>query len=527
MKLLFFFAILFIFFLQASFAQAPPDDDKDGIPNSEDVCPTSPGTKANKGCPDEKGTSTTEFINSEVLTKLLNAICSNILPSLASNQKDGNLTVSNLPLIGKQKNLPIMFNVFPNGTAEIYCILSPTNSDLQEATNEILNKLKSGTFCNKILNNAFLNYRKDTTVIIIPPVAGNKYYEMALEVPKGSTVVVLHILDYNRVITKEEVENYNTLIKPKNAVNDKEAEFCRKLKDVVSDFSSGFSLLKWEATEDTLFGFGDTYKMKETYLPFFTERETFNSDKDFQEFSYFEATIGGLKEIDAQKLLDTFEKRIESCFNKKGLVAKPELSETKRIVFPTGTTTLTSLSGYNDVAIALVLGTTSYTGYEFTLKVMPVDVNKIIASNEVETMTASQKSALENEIVSEFENILKESKNKFTKYEIGFFASTAGYGNDKYAKIKPNLKFVYNWESKAGTKETYALIICQIISPAIINYINALKQLEKKHSQMGLSPKIVTSEEKIEYFIGGKLFISLTNYKKNNADAQMIFREQN
>ena len=40
-------------------------------------------------------------------------------------------------------------------------------------------------------------------------------------------------------------------------------------------------------------------------------------DKDFQEFSYFEATIEGLSEIDAQKLLETFEKRIESCFNKR------------------------------------------------------------------------------------------------------------------------------------------------------------------------------------------------------------------
>ena len=210
-------------------------------------------------------------------------------------------------------------------------------------------------------------------------------------------------------------------------------------------------------------------------------------------------------------------------------MAKPEKHETKRVVFPTGTNTLTSLSGYKDVAIVLAFKKTIYlglVGYEFALKVEPIDVNKTIVSNEVETMTASQKSTLENEIVTEYENILKEAKNGFTKYDIGFFASTAGYGNDKYAKIKPNLKFVYNWESKTGAKETYALVICQIISPAIINYINALKLLEKKHSQMGLSPKIVTSKEGTDYFLRGSRFINISNYDVNSSSVQIIFREQ-
>jgi len=39
------------------FAQTPPDDDGDGVPNSEDLCPTTKGTKANKGCPEEKKTN--------------------------------------------------------------------------------------------------------------------------------------------------------------------------------------------------------------------------------------------------------------------------------------------------------------------------------------------------------------------------------------------------------------------------------------------------------------------------------------
>lgn len=36
----------------ASFSQLP-DDDNDGVPNSEDLCPSLPGPKSNKGCPEE------------------------------------------------------------------------------------------------------------------------------------------------------------------------------------------------------------------------------------------------------------------------------------------------------------------------------------------------------------------------------------------------------------------------------------------------------------------------------------------
>ncbi|MEI2757092.1 MAG: hypothetical protein V9F46_11650 [Chitinophagaceae bacterium] len=41
------------------FAQIPPDDDGDGVPNSEDLCPTTKGTKANRGCPEENKKITT------------------------------------------------------------------------------------------------------------------------------------------------------------------------------------------------------------------------------------------------------------------------------------------------------------------------------------------------------------------------------------------------------------------------------------------------------------------------------------
>lgn len=42
-----------VLFSATLFAQVPPDDDGDGVPNSEDLCPTTKGTKANKGCPEE------------------------------------------------------------------------------------------------------------------------------------------------------------------------------------------------------------------------------------------------------------------------------------------------------------------------------------------------------------------------------------------------------------------------------------------------------------------------------------------
>jgi hypothetical protein len=422
-----------------------------------------------------------------------------------------------------------MFNVFPNKTAEVYCMLSETTADLEAAAKEILGKLNNSGVCNNGFSKAFFATKKDTIAIVVPAVAGNKYYEMGVyahAVGNGNRITVFSILDYNRVITAAEVEAYNKVVNPGNASTDREAEFCRKLKDVVRDFSSGFSLLKWDAIVDTLFGLGDTYRMKETYLPFFTDKEMFVADEELRDLNYFEAIVNGLKETDALQLLQTFEKRIESCFNTKGVVSKPKQQESKRIVFSTGTTTMTNVSGENDVAISIALKNTTYTGYEFVLRVEAIDVNKERACNELEAMTSSQKAVLENEIAAEYENILREAKNGFTKYEIGFFASAAGYGNDKYSKTKPNLKYAYNWESKGGSKESFAIVICHVVLPAADSYINALKLLEKKHSQLGLNPKIVTSKKGTDYLLGNKIFIHIGNYKEANFDVQLIFREQ-
>ncbi len=52
--------LLCCFFIMSDLsAQGSPDSDKDGVPDNEDVCPFTAGSKANKGCPDENKKITT------------------------------------------------------------------------------------------------------------------------------------------------------------------------------------------------------------------------------------------------------------------------------------------------------------------------------------------------------------------------------------------------------------------------------------------------------------------------------------
>ncbi len=532
-----------------------PDADGDGVSDQNDACPNIAGTKANNGCPVTKATKTkaeqtktttsnvannkvepataNEFITPEVFNKLLTAICSNTLNNIASNQKDGEHTITNLPLIGKKNNLPSYFRIYPTKEAEVVCILSETKSDLEEVSKEILNKLNSSSLCNGAFKTAYFNKRKDTNSIIIPPVVGNKYYEMAVLIPTGSKVVTWYILDYNKQSTKQDVDNYNKLVASINKNNipkttvEKEKEFKEKLITIVEDLKNDFSRLSSKATSNYYGSDGDNlYTMKEVYLPFFTEKETFQTSEILG--NSFISEISNIQEKYATQTFDYIKNLVNGCYKNKGVEMKQSASKNKEILFPTSLFKRSHKigEGLNQIEIGIYLKLIEYNGGNFNivLQIKPDDLNMVIAENEVSFLSATQKSTLENDIATEFLNVYKNAKNKFKAYEIKGTLWHPGYGINTYAKVKPNLNYTHKWELHEG-KIVY--LNCIVLQGAVDRYVNALKILETKHIGMGLKPSIEIVKEKntsYTYYVANKKFITLKALPNN--DGLLFFAEQ-
>jgi len=140
MKKLFFLGIALVTVL-ISTAQMPPDDDNDGVPNSEDACPLIPGTKENKGCPGAtKENTMSDFITPEAFETILNNVClKGIVLKIdkdAPPQQNGPIATT-LPKTGKNKNFPVYYETDGKGIFVTYVLLSDKTSDYQQAVNFI------------------------------------------------------------------------------------------------------------------------------------------------------------------------------------------------------------------------------------------------------------------------------------------------------------------------------------------------------------------------------------------------------
>lgn len=114
------------------------DDDKDGIKNAEDLCPSVPGTKANKGCPDDKKTTAT-FISKENFETIVEASCNRKLESYIDKSIPGNganagaMVATTLPKTGVNNNYPVYYQTDGKGSFITIVILSNNIADNRQA----------------------------------------------------------------------------------------------------------------------------------------------------------------------------------------------------------------------------------------------------------------------------------------------------------------------------------------------------------------------------------------------------------
>ena len=255
MKKLFLSALLITFGL-ISFSQAPPDDDNDGIPNSEDLCPKTKGTKANKGCPEnatEKAGSTSFLTNKEFET-IMDAVCYRNQSSLINTgipiEADGTQQTT-LPFTGPKKEFPVYYNENKN---QIYTstiiILSENGNDLEPAFNEIVNKAQSiQTLCltgkkpeiNSTSNN-------DEKSVLFRDMLGNGEFEMRIYKHKtdNQTFIVWNIFSID-----PEKEKIAVVQKAKSqGIFDK--KFSDDVKKILTASSNGFIKNRFEGKKNEL-----------------------------------------------------------------------------------------------------------------------------------------------------------------------------------------------------------------------------------------------------------------------------------
>lgn len=238
-----FFVLAILFFSSTAFPQIA-DDDGDGVPNSEDLCPKTKGTKANKGCPESSTVKTiaASFLSNKEYETIMDAVClrtqSQLINKSIPAEADG-MQQTTLPFTGAKKQFPIYFNENKN---EIYTttiiILSDNENDLEPAYNELVNKISAiQTLClmgkkSETSSNASTGEKS----ILFRNMLGNGEFEMRIYKHKNGnqSLIIWNIF----TVDPEKEKNATTLNAKSQGVYDK--NFADDMKKILAASANGF-----------------------------------------------------------------------------------------------------------------------------------------------------------------------------------------------------------------------------------------------------------------------------------------------
>jgi hypothetical protein len=143
MKKIFLLIAVTFFIVIVSHAQLPTDDDNDGVPNSEDACPSVKGTKANKGCP-ENTVSATSFLSQELFSNIIEMVSNEKQEEYKNPQApvENGIIQTTLPYTGINKEFPVFYSTDGKGSFTTYVLLSSNESDFNNAVKLIDQRIK-------------------------------------------------------------------------------------------------------------------------------------------------------------------------------------------------------------------------------------------------------------------------------------------------------------------------------------------------------------------------------------------------
>jgi hypothetical protein len=326
-----FFVILGMLLSILSFSQVA-DDDNDCIPNSEDLCPKTKGTKANKGCPEnatEKAGSTSFLTNKEFET-IMDAVClrtqSQLINTTIPVAADG-MQQTTLPFTGPQKQFPIYYNENKN---EIFTttiiILSANENDLEPAYNELVNKISTiQTLClmgkkSETSSNAGTGEKS----ILFRDMLGNGEFEMRFYKHKieNQALIIWNIF------TVDPEKDKMAVVKKAKSQGIFDKKFSDDMKKILTASSDGFIKNRFEGKKNKL---TDELEFK-TDLPLLglqkaiiTTTPAYNSydeDDEAKNIEYYSSTHYNISATNIETIVTELERKCDGSldFEKKDII---------------------------------------------------------------------------------------------------------------------------------------------------------------------------------------------------------------
>lgn len=220
-------------------AQAPPDSDGDGIPDAEDVCPASKGTRSRKGCPDEKATDPV-FITAGQLEQILTGVCNNtIREKVIGKPAVSKLYSTSLPYTGSAANLPVYYKQVSPLNYQVLIGLSANPADSSEALRFINDAIRRTNACDGLFRDIKLEYSvsgKHYTDVAARSDGGLFFY-LEKAKPAGKQILQLRIYRINYADAPAKVNTEPAV--PAAPVNE-----CAEIETILDECISGFKKSK-------------------------------------------------------------------------------------------------------------------------------------------------------------------------------------------------------------------------------------------------------------------------------------------
>jgi hypothetical protein len=304
-----------ILFCNVMLAQGQPDQDGDGVSDSNDACPFVKGVKTNNGCPAENIPVTCNYITAASFNAILSAICNNTAHRQVKTKVENNKSLlTSFTKNGAAKNFPVFYSQTDPNNYTISIGLSNRLSDTTAILSCINRLFSESSACNSLYKRVQLTYTPASQRYsdVYATDEGGVFFYLEKVKSAGKLLVQFRI---SKLIYKE--ESKKTIVKnpPPPPVNE-----CGDFEQILNECISGYAKAKGGFVKEevpakyyntTLPGLG----LAEKYVVESMNVEIRNQQIDRKKVIYFSAEKEFEKSADAMPVYEQLKNRLKKCYS--------------------------------------------------------------------------------------------------------------------------------------------------------------------------------------------------------------------
>lgn len=304
-----------ILFCNVILAQEQPDQDGDGVSDSNDACPFVKGEKANNGCPAKNIPATCNYITTASFDAVLSAVCSNTAHRQVKTKVENNKSLlTGFTKNGVAKNFPVFYSQTDPSNYTISIGLSNRLGDTTAILSCINRLFSESSACNNLYKRVQLTYSPASQRYsdVYASDEGGVFFYLEKVKSAGKLLVQLRI---SKLIYKE--ESKKTIVKnpPALPVNE-----CGDFEQILNECISGYIKVKGSFVKEEvpakyystiLPGLG----LAEKYVVESINVEIRNQQIDRKKVVYFSAEKEFEKSADAMPVYEQLKDRLKKCYS--------------------------------------------------------------------------------------------------------------------------------------------------------------------------------------------------------------------